>query len=75
MLFHSSLRKELARSFGATLVVLVTIVITMTLVRTLSQAMDDTIAKETAAPETARRRVLEDLAWAILTGKEFLFNQ
>jgi lipopolysaccharide export system permease protein len=38
MLFHSSLRKELARSFGATLVVLVTIVITMTLVRTLSQA-------------------------------------
>jgi lipopolysaccharide export system permease protein len=38
MLFHSSLRKELARSFGATLVVLVTIVMTMTLVRTLSQA-------------------------------------
>jgi lipopolysaccharide export system permease protein len=38
MLFHSSLRKELARSFGATLVVLVTIVMTMTLVRTLGQA-------------------------------------
>ncbi|HSV35818.1 MAG TPA: LPS export ABC transporter permease LptF [Ramlibacter sp.] len=38
MLFHSTLRKELARSFGATLVVLVTIVMTMTLVRTLSQA-------------------------------------
>jgi lipopolysaccharide export system permease protein len=38
MLFHSSLRKELARSFGATLVVMVTIVMTMTLVRTLSQA-------------------------------------
>ena len=38
MLFHSSLRKELARSFGASLVVLVTIVITMTLVRTLSLA-------------------------------------
>jgi lipopolysaccharide export system permease protein len=35
MLFHSSLRKELARSFGATLVVLVTIVMTMTLIRTL----------------------------------------
>jgi lipopolysaccharide export system permease protein len=32
------LRKELARSFGATLVVLVTIVMTMTLIRTLSQA-------------------------------------
>jgi lipopolysaccharide export system permease protein len=38
MLFHSSLRKELARSFGATLLVLVTIVMTMTLIRTLSQA-------------------------------------
>jgi lipopolysaccharide export system permease protein len=38
MLFHSSLRKELARSFGATLVVLVTIVMTMTLIRTLAQA-------------------------------------
>lgn len=38
MLFHSTVRKELARSFGATLVVLVTIVMTMTLIRTLSQA-------------------------------------
>jgi lipopolysaccharide export system permease protein len=38
MLFHSSIRKELARGFGATLVVLVTIVMTMTLIRTLSQA-------------------------------------
>ncbi|MBI5279582.1 MAG: LPS export ABC transporter permease LptF [Burkholderiales bacterium] len=38
MLFHSTVRKELARSFGASLVVLVTIVMTMTLVRTLSQA-------------------------------------
>lgn len=38
MLFHSSVRKELARSFGAALVVLVTIVMTMALVRTLSQA-------------------------------------
>lgn len=38
MLFQSSLRKELSRSFGATLVVLVTIIMTMTLIRTLSQA-------------------------------------
>ncbi|MBE7941037.1 MULTISPECIES: LPS export ABC transporter permease LptF [Ramlibacter] len=38
MLFHSSLRKELARGFGATLVVLVTIVMTMTLIRTLNLA-------------------------------------
>jgi lipopolysaccharide export system permease protein len=32
------MRRELARSFGATLVVLVTIVMTMTLIRTLNQA-------------------------------------
>jgi len=38
MLFHSSLRKELARTFGATLVVLVTVVMTMTLIRTLGEA-------------------------------------
>ena len=38
MLFHSSIRKELARSFGATFVVLVTVVMTMTLIRTLGQA-------------------------------------
>ncbi len=38
MLFHSSVRQELARSFGATLVVLVTVVMTMTLIRTLGQA-------------------------------------
>ncbi len=38
MLFHSSIRKELARSFGATLIVLVTVIMTMTLIRTLGQA-------------------------------------
>jgi lipopolysaccharide export system permease protein len=38
MLFQKSLRKELARSFGATLVVLVTIVMTMILIRILGQA-------------------------------------
>lgn len=38
MLFHSSLRKELARSFGATLLVVTTVVLTMTLIRTLGQA-------------------------------------
>lgn len=46
MLFHSSLRKELARSFGATLVVLVTIVMTMTLVRTLNLANRGTVSPE-----------------------------
>jgi lipopolysaccharide export system permease protein len=38
MLFQSSLRKELSRSFGATLVVLATIVMTMMLIRTLGLA-------------------------------------
>ncbi len=38
MLFHSTLRKELARSFGATLVVLATVVMTMMLIRTLGLA-------------------------------------
>lgn len=38
MLFHSSIRKELARSFGATLVILFTIVLTMLLIRTLGAA-------------------------------------
>ena len=38
MLFHSSIRKELSRSFGATLVVLITIVMTMLLIRTIGLA-------------------------------------
>lgn len=38
MLFDSSLRTDLARSFGATLVVILTIVLTMMLIRTLGQA-------------------------------------
>jgi lipopolysaccharide export system permease protein len=43
MLFHSTLRKDLARNFGATLVVLVTIVMTVTLIRTLGQASRGTV--------------------------------
>jgi lipopolysaccharide export system permease protein len=38
MLFHSSIRQELARSFIATLVVLITVVMSMMLIRTLSLA-------------------------------------
>ena len=38
MLFHSSIRKELTRSYVATLVVLFTIVLTMLLIRTLGLA-------------------------------------
>ena len=35
MLFHSSVRKELSRTFGASLVVLITVVMTMMLIRVL----------------------------------------
>ena len=38
MLFDSTLRRDLARSFGATLVVILTIVLTIMLIRTLGQA-------------------------------------
>lgn len=38
MLFDSSIRKELARSFGASAIVLVTVLVTMTLIRVLGQA-------------------------------------
>jgi lipopolysaccharide export system permease protein len=38
MLFDSSIRKELARNFGATAIVLVTILVTMTLIRVLGAA-------------------------------------
>ncbi|HET7527577.1 MAG TPA: LPS export ABC transporter permease LptF [Burkholderiaceae bacterium] len=44
MLFDSSLRKELARGFGATLVVILTIVITMMLIRVLGQAASGAVA-------------------------------
>ncbi|PPE70876.1 LPS export ABC transporter permease LptF [Caldimonas thermodepolymerans] len=46
MLFDSSVRRELARSFGATLVVLLTIVLTMMLIRTLGQAASGSIAPQ-----------------------------
>ncbi len=38
MLFHSSIRKEMSRSFGATVVVLATTVMTMLLIRTVGLA-------------------------------------
>ncbi|MCB2027529.1 MAG: LPS export ABC transporter permease LptF [Burkholderiaceae bacterium] len=38
MLFHSSLHKEMSRSFGATVVVLATVVMTMFLIRTVGLA-------------------------------------
>ena len=46
MLFDSTLRKDLARSFGATLVVILTIVLTMMLIRTLGLAAGGRIAPQ-----------------------------
>ena len=59
MLFDSSIRKELARSFGATLVVLVTVVMTMMLIRTLGQA-----ARGAAGSCTLERTPRLDLEYA-----------
>jgi lipopolysaccharide export system permease protein len=46
MLFDSTVRKELAKSFGATLVVILTIVLTSFLIRTVGQAADGAIAPQ-----------------------------
>ena len=46
MLFQSSMRKELARSFGATLVVLVTITFTIVLIQTLGRASRGSISPQ-----------------------------
>lgn len=46
MLFHSSLRRELGQSFGASLLVLLTIVITMMLIRTLGLASRGSVNPE-----------------------------
>ncbi len=57
MLFDSTLRRELARNFGATLVVILTIVLTMFLIRTLGRA---------AGGEIAPREVLLFLGFSAL---------
>ena len=49
MLFDSTLRKDLSRSFGATLVVIMTIVLTMMLIRTLGQAALGRVAPQDVA--------------------------
>jgi lipopolysaccharide export system permease protein len=46
MLFDSSTRSELAKSFGATLVVILTIVLTLTLIKMLGQAAGGNIAPQ-----------------------------
>jgi lipopolysaccharide export system permease protein len=46
MLFDSSVRKDLSRSFAATLVVILTIVITMFLIRTLGQAAGGSVSPQ-----------------------------
>ena len=46
MLFDSTVRRELARGFGATLVVILTIVLTMFLIRTVGQAANGVVAPQ-----------------------------
>ena len=46
MLFDSTLRRDLTRNFGATLIVIVTIVVTMMLIRTLGQAAVGEVAPQ-----------------------------
>ncbi|MET0518215.1 MAG: LPS export ABC transporter permease LptF [Burkholderiaceae bacterium] len=46
MLFDSTVRKELARSFGVTLVVILTIVLTMMLIKTLRLAAGGSVAPQ-----------------------------
>ncbi|MDE2614292.1 MAG: LPS export ABC transporter permease LptF [Burkholderiales bacterium] len=46
MLFDSTVRRELARTFGATLVVILTIVLTMFLIRTIGQAASGMVAPQ-----------------------------
>jgi lipopolysaccharide export system permease protein len=49
MLFDSTLRRDLSRTFGATLVVILTIVITMFLIRTLGQAAGGSVSPQDVA--------------------------
>lgn len=49
MLFDSTLRRDLARNFSATLVVILTIVLTMMLIRTLGQAAIGEVAPQDVA--------------------------
>jgi lipopolysaccharide export system permease protein len=46
MLFDQTLRRDLARTFGGTLVVILTIVLTMMLIRTLGQAAGGAVAPQ-----------------------------
>lgn len=46
MLFDSSLRRDLSRSFAATLIVILTITITMFLIRTLAQATSGAVSPQ-----------------------------
>ncbi len=46
MLFDSTVRRELARGFGATLVVILTIMLTMLLIRTIGQAASGAVSPQ-----------------------------
>jgi len=49
MLFDSTVRRELARAFGATLVIILTIVLTTSLIRTIGQAASGVVAPQDVA--------------------------
>jgi lipopolysaccharide export system permease protein len=49
MLFDTTLRKELSRTFGATLIIILTIVLTIMLIRTIGQAAGGVIAPQDVA--------------------------
>ena len=53
MLFDTTLRRELARTFGATLVIILTIVLTMMLMKTIGQAAAGTVAPQDIVAELA----------------------
>ena len=46
MLFDTTLRRDLSRTFGGTLIVILTIVLTMMLIRTLGQAAGGVVSPQ-----------------------------
>ena len=72
MLFDSTVRRELARGFGATLVVILTIVLTSFLIRTVGQAASGAIAPAAAALTAVAFAVAAAAAAAVCDALELL---
>ena len=71
MLFDSTSRRELAGSFGGTLVVILTIVITIMLIRTIAQAAGGDVAPLSTECLAAQREIYREMRKMVLT-PEFL---